>query len=121
MAPKLTARQRAVELHAAGRSKEDIRLQMVTVEGYTPSSVSQVSTPWPPRLSSRAANFVRKIPSPEKKSATEALSSIFLMMLCKLELCYMCVIAVRYKPCLFFFCHHLMCEHTDRFNRNHNF
>lgn len=56
MAPKLTARQRAVQLHEAGRSKQEVAAEM-KAEGYTGSSICQVSREWPPKLSKRAANF----------------------------------------------------------------
>ena len=55
MAPKTTARQRAIALHADGLGQAEVRQQMLR-SGYAKAIVSKVLSPWPPELSTRAAN-----------------------------------------------------------------
>ena len=54
MAPKTTARQRAIALHADGLGQAEVRQQMLR-SGYAKAIVSKVLSPWPPELSTRAA------------------------------------------------------------------
>ena len=53
MAPKTTARQRAIALHADGLGQAEVRQQMLR-GGYAKAIVSKVLSPWPPELSTRA-------------------------------------------------------------------
>ena len=53
MAPKLTARGRAIQLHDGGSSKEETRRQMKS-DGYSKSIISQILNDWPPTFTVRA-------------------------------------------------------------------